>query len=353
MQRGRLFGNTTNLLKDGQNEEERPFNTQIKNFDAFFDLELAPEIERLAKLRNELWSKAINNSIWRIALVIVVMLIAMFFFRVGPALLFILIAAVVFSGIIIMQSYSSQKSIYNTSFKEAVIKKMMVGIDDRLNYQPALNIGLKDYLFSQIFKKRVDRHNGEDLVEATIDKTKIKFSELHTEHKTTTTNSKGRRQTHWSTIFKGVFFIVDFNKTFNQFTVVLPDYNQQMFGDLFKSFQLGKRGNATLVNMDHPEFEKMFKVYSEDAIEAHYLLTPNLMERIIKLKEKFDNDVYLSFNKSKLHVAISNNLNLFEAPALWGNPNFLDLVKAYHNYLHNCLEIVNDLNLNVRIWGKE
>ncbi len=350
--RGSLF-NTSKQSKNKVNNEEQPFNTHIKNFDAFFDRELAPEIKRLAQLREELWSKAINSSIWMIAIVVVVMFIGMFLMRAGPPVLFLFITAIIVSGVIVGLNYNSQKKIYNTSFKEQVIKKMMVGIDERLNFRPLLSINRQDYQLSQIFRTQVDRYIGEDLVEATIDKTSIQFSELHTEYKTETRDNKGRRQTHWNTIFKGVFFIADFNKQFQHYTVVLPDYNEKMFGDLFKGFQLGKRGKAKLTNMDHPEFEKQFKVYAEDAVEAHYLLTPNLMERILELKEKFDTAIYLSFNNSKLYIAISNSLNLFEAPALWGKPNFLNLIKTYHNYLQNCLEIVNDLNLNVRIWGKD
>lgn len=355
MPRGSLFNiGTNNKQTEGDSEErQHPFNTHIKNFDAFFDKELAPEIEKLAKLRYDLWSKAVNNSIWMIALVILVMLLGMFFMRAGPPILFLLTAAVIGSAVIIGINYSKQKKIYNASFKEQVIKKMMYGIDDRLQFQPMLSISRNEYQLSQIFRKPVDRFDGEDLVEATIDKTQIKFSELHSEYKTVTTDSKGRRQTNWHTIFKGVFFVADFNKEFQHFTAVLPDYNQQMFGDLFKGFQFGKHGKAKLVNMDHPAFEKQFKVYAEDAVEAHYLLTPNLMERIVELKEKFDQSIYLSFSHSKLFVAISNSLNLFEAPALWGKPDFLKLVKTYHDYLHNCLEIANDLNLNIRIWTKE
>jgi len=313
MPRGSLFNIGTNKKPKESEAEERPFNTHIKNFDAFFDKELAPEIEKLAQLRYDLWSKAVNNSIWMIALVILAMLVGMFFMRAGPPVIFLLIAAVAGSGVIIGINYSSQKKIYNASFKEQVIKKMMYGIDDRLQFQPLLSISHNEYLLSQIFRNRVDSFDGEDLIEATIEKTKIKFSELHTEYKTETTNNKGRRQTHWHTIFKGVFFVA----------------------------------------VDHPAFEKQFKVYAEDAVEAHYLLTPNLMERIVELKEKFNQAIYLSFSHSKLNIAISNSLNLFEAPALWGKPDFLELVKTYHDYLHNCLEIVNDLNLNVRIWGKE
>jgi len=335
-------------MKSSENLQKPIFNTHIKNFDAYFDLELAPEIERLAKLRDELWNKAINNSIWMIALVIVVALLLIFLFRTGPLLLFILIATVVVSAVIIFSNYRSQKKIYSTSFKEEVIKKMMFGIDERLSYQPALRIDLNDYYFSQLFKKIVGRHKGEDLIETTIGKTSFKFYELHTEHEIC--DSEGGSM-YWSTIFKGVFFVIDFNKDFKYQTVVLPDYNQQKFGVWFQNFRASERYGAKLVNMNHPEFEKLFKVYSEDAVEAHYLLTPNLMERIIQLQQKFKEDIYLSFVNSKLCVAISNDLNLFEAPHLWGNPDFLNLVKTYHDYLHNCLEIVNDLNL--RIWRKE
>ncbi len=49
--------------------------------------------------------------------------------------------------------------------------------------------------------------------------TAVEFSQVHAQYKTESsrTDSDGHTETdeHWHTIFKGIFFIADFNKHFN------------------------------------------------------------------------------------------------------------------------------------------
>jgi len=305
----------------------------FRDFDEFFELELSQEIQNIDKLRKVLWNKVFYYSFLVYALTCGLFILILYFFRSSTIAFLVVSILIIASTIFVYFYYTSQQNLFCKTFKEKVIRKMIANVDERLDYYPLQSVDRFDLHFSQIFSHRVSIYEIEDLIKGTINKTKIKFFEIPS--------------------MKLVFFVIDFNKNFKHNTIVVPFRNKNIVNKVFKGFLLRPYSDIKLANMDHPEFEKRFKVYGEDNIEAHYLLTPSLMERIIKLRQKFNNDICLSFRYSRMYIAISNDFNLFEAPHLWGNPDFLNLVKSYHYYLHNCLQIVNDLNLNVRVWGKE
>ena len=104
-----------------------------------------------------------------------------------------------------------------------------------------------------------DRYRSEDLICGKIDKTSFICSEIIAEEKRVTTDSKGRRQEHWIDIFRGFFFIADFNKNFQGQTVV--------FRNSWFKLNLGKQR----VKLENPNFEKQFDVFSTDQVEARYI----------------------------------------------------------------------------------
>ena len=169
---------------------------------------------------------------------------------------------------------------YKQEFKSRIIQSIIKFIDQSLQYYPNDKLN-KDYFQKcGIFKHSIDRYNGDDLVTGKLGATHVEFSEIHAEYMTTTTDGKGRTQVHWHTIFKGLLFSADFNKNFNINTFVLTDTAEKLFGFLGKKLQSIGKSHGDLVSLENPDFEKSFAVYSQDQIEARYLLTPALMEKI-------------------------------------------------------------------------
>ena len=65
--------------------------------------------------------------------------------------------------------------------------------------------------------------------------------------------------------------------------------------------------------MEDVAFEKEFVVYGDDQIEARYILSTSLMERILSLQEKKQSSsAAFPFIGNKVHVAISYKKSLFE-----------------------------------------
>jgi len=76
------------------------------------------------------------------------------------------------------------------------------------------------------------------------------------------------------------------------------------------------------------------------------------MERILAFKKKWNTRVYLSFLDSKVYIAISMYKNLFELRTFKPAADYTFLEESMH-FLTLLIEIVDDLNLNTRIWTKE
>ncbi|MFO8067516.1 MAG: DUF3137 domain-containing protein [Bacteroidales bacterium] len=253
-------------------------------------------------------------------------------------------------GIIFYFVKGRDKTFY-TDFKKQVVNSIVTFVSPELTYNAKNFIGLDTFERSRIFLTRADRYRGDDMVEGKIDKTQIWFSEVHAEYKQTTTDSKGRTKTTWHRIFKGLFFVADFNKHFSTSTVVLPNrLGRGSFARFFQKLNLARK--EKLVNLEDPDFNKFFVVYGEDQIEARYVLSTSLMKRITEFKKKHKNSLYISFVNSFLYIAVSYKRNLFE-PSYFKKLTRLNIVKEYFEDIQLAVGIVEELNLNNRIWTKQ
>ena len=65
------------------------------------------------------------------------------------------------------------------------------------------------------------------------------------------------------------------------------------------------------------EFEKKYDVFTDDEVEARYLITPSLMERLNNIKLSFKaNKISASFYNDKFFIALHTNKDLFSIGSL-------------------------------------
>jgi hypothetical protein len=262
-------------------------------------------------------------------------------------LVFILIGCAIIGGVC---HYFAGRD-YRGGFKMIILRKMVAFVGPGLDYLPQQGISKELFTAAGLFKQGIDRYSCEDMIQGKIDKTQLMFSEVHAEYKTTSGSGKNRH-TEWHTIFKGIFFIADFNKNFHGRTVVLPDTAEKLFGTFGQTLQSWSSSYGQLVKLEDVEFEKEFVVYSTDQVEARYILSPALMERILHFQRKLQTKIYLSFLGSKVFGAIAIEKNLFE-PKVFSSVLDFDVIAEYYAQLQPGIGVVDELNLNTRIWTKE
>jgi hypothetical protein len=248
---------------------------------------------------------------------------------------------------------------YKDEFKTSVIAKIINAIEPGLAYDQNGMVPKAEFVASHLFAESPDDYSGDDLISGMVGRTTIQCSEIwvnkveivRVSTGSTSSGSQRTRKKHHP-IFNGLFFVADFNKSFNGITLVLPDKAQKLLGGWGQALQKLNVQNGELIKLEDPEFEKLFVVYSQDQVEARYILSTSLMQRIVAFQQRAQKDIRLSFANNKLYLAIPFEGELFE-PSLMGSLLDFAQVQAYHDDFKLATDIVAELNLNTRIWRKK
>ena len=101
-------------------------------------------------------------------------------------------------------------------------------------------------------------------------------------------------------------------------------------------------------NMESINFSKEWKVETTDPIEARYILTPVLMERMVDIKRLFkSNIINFSFFDNKLLIVIHSYKNWFEVDYL-SNTRYYERLKECFLQMKTLLSIIDILSTNKR-----
>ena len=176
-----------------------------------------------------------------------------------------------------------------------------------------------------------DKVKSEDCFSGTYKGIRIEFCEM--EMTETRGSGKNRRTV---TTFKGLGILMDMkSKRFYGQTIIDQDHGK--VAEWYKQ----KVTNLKRANLVDPKFEKLFDVYTNDQVEARYLVDPSIMERLMNLHDVFTkkqkdpsdqkemSEVFMkylaklnarfsqkwlkaSFWNSKVLILIANNYNHFE-----------------------------------------
>lgn len=326
----------------------------MKSFEEIFQ-ELQPQLIPLEKLRIKQRNK---RRLLFIICPVLIMLVILFLIIDKQeialrSLLVVLILAVFIIVPIIrairrfIRNYAFEN--YKNSFKDIVISHLFRAINPNLTYSKDTCTTKEAYMASHIFQHRLLSYKGYDHVTGMVDKTQIELSVLHAEHYNYKKGSVHIRRSMYDRDidFGGLFMIADFNKDFNGSVVVWPNLAEKISGQILT---LGENHNH--VTMEDPEFEKMFKAFSNDTVESRYVLSMDLVKRIVELKKRLNRTIYISFVNSKMYLAISKDVNIFN-PRISKSVLDPNTIHGHYNKILGCLQIVDALDLNTRIWTKE
>ena len=108
----------------------------------------------------------------------------------------------------------------------------------------------------------------------------------------------------------GILFSAKMNKNFEGQTIIIKDKG------LLNKFTHYK--NLQRVGLESPEFEKAYEVYSDNQIEARYILTTVMLEYLLELKQIFPK-TEMSFFDEKVLLKINIKENLFECSSFFSS----------------------------------
>ncbi|WP_285059696.1 DUF3137 domain-containing protein [Pedobacter ginsengisoli] len=260
-------------------------------------------------------------------------------------------AALLIAGIVFLSKASKNFNDYRHGFKQKVITSALKSVDQSLEFDYENGLSEQDFVSSQLFKQQPDRYSSQDQIFGSAGKTRFSFSEVHAEYKTETRTKNGKQE-HWHTILNGIVFCADFNKHFNGITVVRPkDFGNAIGAWFSDKLSIFSSSDRELVKLENPDFEELFVTYSTDQVEARYILTPGMMERLCQLEDKCKYTISVSFIDTQMFIAFPLDKNYFEPPVF---KSLLDQksISEDLSVIRFMYDIVKELDLNTRIWGK-
>lgn len=231
------------------------------------------------------------------------------------------------------------------ALKRTLMERTIAFCDPSLSYDPFGRVPDALVTASGLFSEAYDRIGGEDLIAGKIGVTPFRCSELRL--------TRRRKKAQFETVFSGLFFAAEFHKSFRGQLIVLPDRLERRLGHLGRALQsVGGTRGLDLVELEDPEFEERFVVYGSDPVEARYILTPDLMQRIRGLGGSLATEVRIGFLRGYVFVALPLPGNLFGSHA-WKGPVQESDVQAWVSELAFVTSLVEELDLNTRIWSRQ
>ena len=234
-----------------------------------------------------------------------------------------------------------------TTFKTELFDKILKFMIPDSQYIMHGHVDYAEFMESGMFTQKNYKITGNDLVVGKFSGVPFQFCDLTVTHQKKM-HKEGEAP---NCALYGQFFIARFNKSFSTPVYIVPKTGVAGFF-MNNEIELYIDTPGEKIELEDPEFMKMFKVYGGDQIEARYILTPALMERIKDLAIRTQGQYYISFYNNKITVANNSGKNNFEVgmfKSITKDDNKL-LVDFYQDICDE-LAIINDLKLNVKIWN--
>ena len=249
--------------------------------------------------------------------------------------------------------YYEQKDV-QAAVKQQLIAPLVRRINQSFEYLPKKGLKQADLHHSALFININNMQSG-DLLRGRYGKTNFVCSHLEI-FQTGVQNRKapfrnGKFESSKPS-FSGLMIIADSNKHFKGRTIIVPDHFEQHLGRWF-SKQIAKLSYRGLQNveMEDPDFERAFEVYTTDQVEARYLLTPDIMERILRLRHQLKREIRIAFYQDRVYVSIDDVQNF--RVNLYRTLRIEDVSGRVEEQWTLIRTVIDGLGLNERLWTKE
>lgn len=259
---------------------------------------------------------------------------ALFIFGAGSQFVMVVAGVLFLIAIIYVIIGSTQFQKVVKSFKHTILsEKVKEWIKDGY-YDPQGGLSQGD-VYGCEFLKTADRFHAEDYVSGKIDDVPFEMCDVNLQERRVEHTKNGTR-TYYVSYFVGQVYKLGFNKNFKGYVQVL------------ESFYPESHRKYKKIKMESVAFNKKFRTHTTDDHTAFYILTPQLMERIMKLEKEHPGNIGVSFIDNEMYLAIHNNKSLLSVRMFQKiDESTLDGYKNDFNLLN---DIVKELKINKNIF---
>ena len=148
-------------------------------------------------------------------------------------------------------------------------------------------------------------------------------------------------QTKYKNIFNGILIEFDIAKRFSGITLISKD--RGILGNKLDAF----KSDLSRVRLEDVRFEREFEVYSNDQVEARYLLNTATMERLLSIGRFYNSELEACFKDGKLLLKIASTHNYFQSKLdIQKELSFQEDIEQLFKELGEIFALIETLKLN-------
>lgn len=233
---------------------------------------------------------------------------------------------VIISAIIMALATGKSAAAYKRAYKAYFVERSLAATFTHLRYDHTAGLD-RNLLRSTGMLTTGDVYHSNDLVVAQYHGVKFLEADVHIQDEYT--DSDG--DTHYVTRFKGRFMIFEFPRKFN--------FRLELIGKRFKVAKVPRRkpqprpksrdsheaksaGDISSprrpmsrLSTESIEFNRSFKIFAEDGLEAFYLLDPTYITKIQQIADTYQRNLFFGFLDNYLIVGLHDGKDAFEPPS--------------------------------------
>lgn len=239
---------------------------------------------------------------WRIAFIVAAIVSAIV---VG---IFIDARFVMAAPVIVLMFYmsfiSKKNTALNKDFKNVIVLRALSKAFDNVQYKANTGFAKKE-LYDLNLIQGFDIMRGNDWLQARRNGKAFCHSDVHIERTYTVTNSKGEKETHYETTFQGRVLRFDQSRNYPVRLVVMTENfpNARTSSELFKKLIHSSAQSDVETELD--AFNQQFDAYCADQVAARVILTPQMMEGMMQLKNYTEQQMAWVFTEKLMYLFIS------------------------------------------------
>lgn len=241
---------------------------------------------------------------------------------------------------------SNAQSAIKKDVGNTLVRSALEQVFDNVNYQIDGHIPSSTLSQARLLPFDWDKVRGGDYVRATYKGLGIEMSDLRLIEIVETEDSEGNKKEEEREVFKGLWMICDFGKELSADLTLQEKRGGSKLGRKF----LNKKSD---VEVDNVAFNEKYAILSANPHEVFYILTPHMMEFIVRADEKAGGDSYLKFSREgKVHIAVNSGRDAFEANLGAGATDLEGMRQRFVSEVRYVTDIIDELRLVDTLYKK-
>ena len=176
-----------------------------------------------------------------------------------------------------------------------------------------------------------DLYSSEDLIQGKLDDSQFYLAEVLTQIE----RKDNKGNTYYDTSFSGLFNDVKLLKNTNCYIKFRKD---KVNRSILSKLPFFSSNDKDKIDLDSPEFEQYFDVFSDNRMLTMQILTLDIMQKIVDFKRKMAMDFEISIINQDLFIRFRCG-KMFEASSVNKFSLDKDLLYKYYRILSFCLEV--------------